>query len=210
MLNITFRPTQQKTKPAVRALPWRLRKSPTVVAYHEAGHAVVAKCLGVAVRRATIIPEDGSAGHVLHTRMSRKMSEAIEFADRFSLSRLQAEKRVMVSLAGELAQRRFDPNSVHPDHGAGDREHIAHILERYAGCDSDGVIDMRKHYALLEEWTDQLLAQKWYLVQAVADALVERRTLSKQEIYDVILAADFQRFPGLKAVYTTPREASTQ
>jgi hypothetical protein len=171
--------------------------APEVVAYHEAGHAVVAWRLGVGIRRASIVPEeqDGSAGHVLNRKLLRQSSYDIELADRFSPSRLQAEKRVMVSMAGELAQRRFRQHSVRAYHVSSDREHIIDILTRYAACPGPGEpIDITTHYNLLREWTNAMLENDWYLVEAFADALIERRTLSSSEVRETLLAAMDKKF----------------
>lgn len=159
-------------------------------AYHEAGHAVMAWRLGVGLRRTSIVPNkaDNSAGHVLNRRLSRGTLEEIEFADPFSSSRLRAEKQVMVSMAGVLAQRRFNRRSFRSWHGSRDEEKITVILEPYA-ISNDGGLDLRPHYVLLRGWTEMTLSRVWSAVEAVANALLERRRLSGKEVRAVINAA---------------------
>ncbi len=159
-------------------------------AYHEAGHAVVAWWLGVGIRRATIIPDksDNSRGHVLNHSLRPSTYEGIELADPFDTSRLRAEKRVMVSMAGEMAQRRFNPHSVRFYHASSDREYIIGVLERYAIW-RDGIRDTRPHHKLLQGWTEMILSRLWYVVETVANALLERRTLSGKDLRAVMLKA---------------------
>jgi hypothetical protein len=160
------------------------------IAYHEAGHAVMAWLLHVPIRRATIVAEEeaGSAGHVHHGKLNRRTREDIELSggDPFSPSRLQAEKRVMISMAGEVAQRFFRPGSVRSHHSDSDRAYITDILTRYSWANEKGVIDCRLHYRLLQHWTERMLKAKWPLVKAVAAALLEHRTLSGKQIVEII------------------------
>jgi hypothetical protein len=159
---------------------------------------VISWCLGVATKRITIVPEGDSAGHVENRSIGNRTRADIEWADRFSRGRLKAEKIVMVSMAGELAQRRFDPSSVRSYHASGDRWSITDILMRYAPSDPDGAINITQHYKLLRQWTADLVEHKWYLIEALAEALMERGTLSSKEVREVILAAEYQRYPGLR------------
>lgn len=158
-------------------------------AYHEAGHAVASWCLHVPIRHVTIISDDTSAGHVQNHKMNRRTALNIELDDRFSLGRLRAEKLVMVAMAGPLAQERYAPRSVRYWHGGGDRDAITELLIRYADTLPDGSLDCRAHGKLLKQWTRTLLENNWYLVEAVAAALLERRRLSGSETRDVILDA---------------------
>lgn len=70
------------------------------VAYHEAGHAVVAVVLGRRFRKVTIVPESDSLGHVLHRPYSKTFQPDVNTGG-------HTERRicddVMCSLAGMLA-----------------------------------------------------------------------------------------------------------
>ena len=78
-------------------------------AYHEAGHAVVAWTQRIRIRAASLIPADGTDGRVSF----KHLLAGIQLdASRSDASRLKAERHVRVSLAGHLAQRRFDRKSV--------------------------------------------------------------------------------------------------
>lgn len=174
------------------------------VAYHEAGHAVVAFWLWLRPRHASIIPKEGSEGHVLERMLGKRTRLQIEFADRFHTSRLQAEKRVMVAMAGVLAQRRFNPRSVRRYHGQSDREAVVEFLSQYApwrtgklsvrGPNGKKVTvrqwqDMSSHEKLLSDWTKDLLDLRWYSVEAVAKALLEKKQLSYEDIRVTIVEA---------------------
>jgi hypothetical protein len=74
-------------------IPSRGMPSQREIAYHEAGHAVIALGFGESVRRATIKPRAGSRGQV--TLGGRQCGETALY----------------ITLAGPLAQRRFAPRS---------------------------------------------------------------------------------------------------
>jgi ATP-dependent Zn protease len=169
-------------------------------AYHEAGHAVASLALGIRVRSASIVPNRESAidGYVRSQKIGRNTARNIEWADRFTRSRLQAEKRVMVWMAGELAQRRFNPRSVRSYHASMDREEIVDMLMRYARPRLSEAIDVTSHYKLLKEWTAELLDENWILVEAVANALVKRRTLSGSEMRNIVFVASGQNYPQIR------------
>jgi hypothetical protein len=163
-------------------------------AYHEAGHAVVSLCLGLGVGRATIVPDDVSAGHVDIEPEEPSTCDAIVRGDRWHPARLQAEKRVMVLQAGEVARRRYNSRSVRLCHFQDDRRKCFTILRNYAPDEEKR--DVMPHYLLLRKWTIYLLEQNWYLVEAVAKALLEDRELSGPQVLDVIRAAN-QRQPSI-------------
>ncbi len=157
-------------------------------AYHEAGHAVVSWCLGLAVIGAAIAPDDVSAGHVNIEQEEPSTCDAIARGDRWHPARLQAEKRVMVLQAGEAARRRYNSRSVRLCHFQDDRKRCFTILRNYAPDEEK--LDVMPHYLLLRKWTIHLIEQHWHLVEAVAKALLERRELSGTQVLDVILDAN--------------------
>jgi hypothetical protein len=165
------------------------------IAYHEAGHAVVSFCLGVRVRRATIVPDDDSAGHVQNEREKPSTYNGIDRGDPWHPSRLRAEKRVMVLQAGEVAQRRYNPLSVRRGHFQDDRKKCVDLLRRYAPDEEK--LDVMPHYRLLRHWTIYLIEQYWDLVEAVAKALLECRELSGTQVLDVIIRAANQKQPSV-------------
>ena len=158
------------------------------VAYHEAGHVVAAWCLKIRVRRVTIVSDGVLGGLVTNERDKPSTLAAIGTGDRWHSSRLRAERLVMYSQAGEVAQLRFDLHSVSLHHSQLDLENSLTILARYAIHDVKP--DMRLHYDLLYKWTESLIEQQWHLVGAVAKALLEHRKLSGTQVRAVIEAAN--------------------
>ena len=82
--------------------------TPTVIAlaYHEAGHAVMAFLDRIALKGATIIPNDLYKGCVEHANLLHGEDIAIETPTR---SRWRMERLVRVFLAGPVAQQRIMP-----------------------------------------------------------------------------------------------------
>ena len=101
------------------------------VAYHEAGHAVAAWRLGIALRRAgvTIVPDraKGNLGSVSHVQF---VNRNVPWRDS-DRDRIRAEKLAQLSLAGEIAQRRFSPRSVRRYHGESDRMSAIDLLSPF-------------------------------------------------------------------------------
>ena len=157
-------------------------------AYHEAGHAVASWCLGRRVCSATIVPDDDSAGRVKNEREKPSTAFAVECGDPWHPSRFRAEKRVMIVQAGEVAQRRYNPRSVRRYHSQSD---LNKSLDTLLSCNPyEEEPDVTHHYQLLRKWTASLIERHWHLVEAVAKALLERRTLSGTQILDVIHEAN--------------------
>jgi len=154
-------------------------------AYHEAGHVVVSWCLGVEVIRATIVPDNDSSGHVIIEPEMPSTSDAI---DRWHPYRLYAEKLVMVRLAGDVAQRRYNSYSVRHQHSQNDRKSCYDILCVFAADEKK--LDVKPHYEMLRNWTAHLIEQNWHLVKAVAKALLDCPVLFSALVLDAIRAAN--------------------
>lgn len=79
----------------------REREQRKFVAYHEAGHAVMAIAEGQRFRRVTIIPEEGSLGHVLVHR--RKVIQHGEEITPAKIAKI--ERSILICFAGPIAER---------------------------------------------------------------------------------------------------------
>jgi hypothetical protein len=86
--------------------------------------------------------------------------------------------RAVVALAGEAAQRRFSPRTVRRHHGGGDRELVlAHALD-WSGSAAQA-------HALVNLWqiqAEEVVEHRWPAIQRVAAALLERETLTDDEV----------------------------
>src|SRR5690242_796324 len=89
-------------------------------AYHEAGHAAMALWHQIGLRRATIQADasTATAGLVHHEAVLRLADlKALEFGAVTPQKERRAQKLIMVSFAGPLAQRKFNPRSLRSWHG---------------------------------------------------------------------------------------------
>lgn len=153
------------------------------VAYHEAGHAVAAKVLGLTIDRISIAPEGDAAGHVIHN-YGCNMNEVIYEDDpnrQWSL-----ERAALVAMAGEAAQRHFRLESVQEQHGGGDRIKVHQILDHLAG---EGDQELRDAWErLLAIRAKRLVEQHWMQVEWLASVLLERITIHDAEDINHVLA----------------------
>ena len=143
-----------------------------VVAHHEAGHAVAAHVLGVNVERVAIQSEGDAAGHVVHD-YGCNMNEIIyeEEPDR----QWALERAAIISLAGEIAQRRFRAESVEEWHGGEDRLHVHHVLDNLAGEADQELRDAWEKVLVIR--TERLIAQNWRYVEWLATLLLKQTTI---------------------------------
>ena len=143
-----------------------------VVAHHEAGHAVAAHVLGVNVERVAIQSEGDAAGHVVHD-YGCNMNEIIyeEEPDR----QWALERAVIISLAGEIAQRRFRAESVEEWHGGADRISVHHVLDNLAGATDQELRDAWWHLLVLR--TERLVTTHWLAIEWLAAVLVKQTVI---------------------------------
>jgi ATP-dependent Zn protease len=146
-----------------------------LLAYHEAGHAVLARVLRLGLRRVTIVwdPVDESPGHCLHGR-----GGAVDpyFTTRagYASNQRYIRKRGLFLYGGLAAEAIHFGKDPRPDTSA-DEQEIASLLYE-ADCASD---EERSAYVerLWQEARD-LLNANWLAVEALAHALLERNELN--------------------------------
>jgi hypothetical protein len=170
-------------------------------AFHEAGHAVTAAVLGLETEKVSIEPSADDAGcHKLADAEYERVSSAERvFAQLempgFDGCRFEAKeeadqllrRHMMVVQAGEEAQRRAVPASFRHHHvRAGDHGRIIDLALRLTGGNSDAVEALDQD---IRSETKRLLDEHWRAVEAVAEALLERRTLSGAEVQRLVTAA---------------------
>jgi hypothetical protein len=154
-----------------------------LTAYHEAGHAVAAFERGVPVHHASIIPTEGTKGHIRHATTFRR-SESPEW-DTSPRNRIKAERAVIIAFAGGIAQRHRFPRS-----HVGDERDLANavdVIEYFARSEEHLALWLR---TLRQEAKDLITGEQWWpVVEALAAKLMEQRQMRRAEIEECIHAA---------------------
>jgi hypothetical protein len=153
----------------------KARQEPALwpIAFHEAGHAVVAWSRGIKVTSATIVPARDFLGQVTNVSPLRGVRLDCDGSNR---ARLRAEAVIVVLLAGPAAQRRHNPRS--PSYGLHDHEYAVDLARQLNG--SDKAVEAHLNWLAIVA-RDEIDAS-WDLVERIARELFERRTLSAAEI----------------------------
>ena len=161
-----------------------------IAAYHEAGHATVARRLGVKIVRATIKPSSISAGHVAHGNILRRGD--LEYSDS-PKAKLRAELAMLIGLGGPFAQKRFAPRSPWrtQNHtgsvgGGGDFDFVHDVIYHLHG--EGKVAGLYQRY--MEAWAEELVTQYWGEVEFVALRLLRHETMTGEEVGAAIWAAN--------------------
>jgi hypothetical protein len=149
-------------------------------AYHEAGHAVVGAVRGRAPIFVTIIPDGGAAGKNEFPEDWRP-----EFKGHLGGSpekRTYIETRILIEVAGTVAHDLRFPERGRDAGDAYDEQCAREIIEDNAGwADSD----RDNYFRQLQESARDLLQTDWPWVEAVARALIERKTISTAEVMEL-------------------------
>lgn len=147
-----------------------------VVAYHEAGHAAVGCYFEHRIESATIVQDGDVGGHVV---ADHEGDDLLRYEDDLQ-KQVIFERRIMAAMAGEIAQLRFAPDSLDEDMGAGDRQNAADYLEEL-DVRTDEIREA--YWRLLHLRTERLVHDLlWPHVERIAAALLERQTLTGDEI----------------------------
>ena len=147
-------------------------------AYHEAGHAVVSLELGRGFKSVSIEPDDNSLGRIQNTVLPEWFSPDLNLDDRH---KKWIEREVLIFLAGIAAEHRFAGQNNWK--GSGSDFHSAINL---ASCMFEGSV-LEKYVAFMLERTRAMISHPrvWVQIQAVAEALLEHRVLSKKRVREI-------------------------
>lgn len=171
-----------------------------LVAYHEAGHAVVEKLLttGFDVSKVTILSSTTGAGGVTFSTPTKMGLHTVD----------ELESRVKVLYGGRVAERLLFGDQRHVTTGASSdiqqaTAQIKEIISDY-GMDSEvGMLNLEmlgmdkselyKRSKVLStrlyQETEELMKKNWHLVERVAEALLEKETISEEDL-DVLMEED--------------------
>jgi hypothetical protein len=187
------------------------------VAYHEAGHAVAKFLLGFRIKKISIIPDEENLGHVMGYKMSRTMHDFVETCGVFSDRRESAmvarwHEDIVCKLAGMEAVRLFMPGSKFRQGTYGGQ--LVTIKKPVAGlkrgtkvwfgargdapeafdilCRLHGEEEAQVVYRWLSLRARHLVEHNFACpgIQALAEALVEKREMSGKEATKVIVEAN--------------------
>jgi hypothetical protein len=171
-------------------------------AYHEAGHAVAYFVFGRRFRSITIHP---MGGEVLEypSRLRQDPSHGLL---PFNQVPRDIDERVMISMAGEIAQSKGSPHSVRVGHAQSDRNAQANWLFNLPGW---GEYVAYCKARLRKTFADPVI---WAGVEAVARALMKRNRLSYSEAHTAYMDASdakVRRRSRRVAVKRKPPDKST-
>lgn len=159
-----------------------MRANPALLAtaYHEAGHTVIAWRVELAPMSVTIVPIEGVFGRAFHANPFKGV--ALDIENGTPRNRAKIEDSILVLLAGAIAQRKHRASSWRTYHGAGDREAIVDLaIRQYGGGDLVG------HYIdFLTKVARAMVENNWKIIEGVAAALMEHRTLDRDGIQKAI------------------------
>jgi hypothetical protein len=167
-------------------------------AYHEAGHAVMARRLGIAVIYATMLSTDDTNAAAALTQRAAWFARDADQATLLSA----IEKDIKICLAGPYAQSRHRPRKSgrNPDEWRDDIENasglVAEIVLNERGAmppvgeivtlDPDGATRAKCIFDRLAEETDAVVEENWPAITRVAEALLIRRILIGDDVDELI------------------------
>ena len=158
-------------------------------AYHEAGHAVLRHYLEYAGTnsRVTIKPNADSRGHVL-------VYPEKSFRPDLKYDLRKIVDRITVCLAGNAAIKKLTGRW--DNIGAEDDYHQAAGFALYVT--GDGGDEVNALVRWLQIRAAGVVNNQWPYIEAVAAALLERKTLNGKEVREVIFAEEERKFQEFK------------
>ena len=178
----------------------RISKKLEATAYHEAGHAVMAILVRMGFGKVTIERKRDSLGHILHNKWRKTFSPRSEDMR----SRYQLEKAIRTCLAGPVAEKMWSGEK-HIKWGA-DGSHaveyasylsqggLHHNMFYFSG--SDRAIEAYLRFVAICCEEQLAITLNWAAVEAVAKALLEKRTINSKECRAVIRESAGQLIKG--------------
>jgi ATP-dependent Zn protease len=154
------------------------------VAHHEAGHAIASFRRKRGIRHVTIVPAADYAGRVAHY----KAPASFQAIDEGRLSNAQVEDRVLISLAGPEAERKFSGRYDHAG-ASSDHDWVVDLLMKHSGSAEE----VNAWSKLMHLRARGFVEHHWEDIEAVAAALLERRTIKGSDVKRILQQRDEKR-----------------
>ncbi|WP_336490938.1 hypothetical protein [Methylobacterium nigriterrae] len=154
-------------------------------AIHEAGHATIGRALGLACGEASVIPspEKGIMGHAFVFPAQRTVEAWAAQGRTRDIAEIHRARGVACA-AGAEAEMALLGAVAEPDNA--DLVEIAYILVDDLHVHTSSILIRERQ---LRQMAQQLVRELRDAIERVADALIERQTLSGEEI-DALVGAD--------------------
>jgi hypothetical protein len=170
----------------MRPFCWAMPMSKQATAYHEAGHAVVGRVLGLTCGGASIVPDviDGSAGHAITPDPHRSIDDWEARGRWRYVSMLRAQ--IMTLMAGREAE--IECLGAHAGGDGSDQAEAASHLDETCppAVSSDPEEDRNRFEVRLRARTRGVARRHLRAIDAVAHALLRADKLSAHEIDEIV------------------------
>jgi ATP-dependent Zn protease len=144
-----------------------------LTAFHEAGHAVMAELCGQHVTEVEIVGDDEHAGSVRSLRFTEERPSEHDPA----IPTAPDERRLLCTAAGMVAEALVSGRDGW-DERCEDLDAAVRLAMRVVD-DCENVVPFLE---IVREHTEELLRRNWPAVEALADALIERRRMTGEEV----------------------------
>ena len=163
-------------------------------AYHEAGHAVIARVLGIEVHLATIRPNEFYDGQVTHEASWPELETGTEDREEEWRQRMEtAENRAILALAGPIAEMKYQPTLNGKDFvDENDLLNVATYLRLAGGFTFEVLVpgkplqqdngEASRLWDALQRDTADLIELHWSSIERVAEALLIHEELGQEQI----------------------------
>lgn len=144
-----------------------------LTAYHEAGHAVMAQLCGQRITEVEIIGDAEHSGSVRSLRIHEEQESDVDP----SIPTAPTERLLLCLVAGMVAEAMVSGHRSW-DEGCKDLDTAVRLAMQVVG-DCERVLPFLE---LAREHTESLLRINWPAVERLADALMERRRMTGEEV----------------------------
>ena len=157
-----------------------MTKKSKIHAFHDAGHAVMCWCEGVAIPSLSWLEDEADSLESMRDIVAHCCLDL----DQHPGNTTRMEKLARVWLAGPRAQRRYKPRSHWRADGDHDYRMATELISIFTASDRE----TEAYLHLLEVQTEQELEHEnvWMRVEAIATALLDARKLSAPRIRSIL------------------------